>query len=77
VRSLEGDPSVDLVSFTPDPFSEQHILWLDGDTFGVDGAQVCVLKKAHQIGLSSLLNGHHCTVLEVQCLKLVAESAPK
>ena len=29
----------------------------DGDTFGVDGAQVGVLKQTHQVGLAGLLQG--------------------
>ena len=34
-----------------------HILWHDGNSLGVDGAEVGVLEESDHVGLSSLLKG--------------------
>ena len=36
----------------------------DGDTFGVNGTQVGVLKQTNKVGLAGFLKGHHCRALE-------------
>ena len=36
----------------------------DGNTFGVDGAQVGVLKQTNKVGLAGFLKGHHSRTLE-------------
>jgi hypothetical protein len=41
--------------FAPDPPSELHVLWLDGDSLGVDGAEVGVLKDVDNVVLSGVL----------------------
>jgi len=41
--------------YAPDSSGELNILLHDGDTLGVDGAQIGVLKQVHQEGLGSLL----------------------
>ena len=34
-----------------------HVLWHDGNSLGVDGAEVGVLEESNHVGLSSLLEG--------------------
>ena len=41
----------------PYPASQLDVFGHDGDTLGMDGAQVGVLKQTHQVGLASLLLG--------------------
>ena len=43
-----------------------HVLWEDGDTPSMDGAQVGVLKERNQICLCRLLQSHESRRLEVQ-----------
>jgi len=40
------------------------VLWHNGDTLGVDGAQVSVLKEADQVGLTGFLEGSDGSALE-------------
>ena len=49
-----------------DTTSQLDVLWHDGDTLGVDGAQVGVLEETDQVGLASLLKGHDGGALESQ-----------
>ena len=42
-------------SLTSDSSGELHILWHDGNSLGVDGAEVGVLEKSNHVGLSSFL----------------------
>ena len=44
-------------SLTSDSSGELHVLWHDGNSLGVDGAEVGVLEKSNHVGLSSLLKG--------------------
>jgi histone H3 len=46
-----------LGALTADPASELNILGHDGDTTGMDGAQVGILKETDKVGFSSLLEG--------------------
>ena len=41
--------------FSSDSPSQLDILWHDGHTLGVDGAQVGVLKETNQVSLTGLL----------------------
>jgi hypothetical protein len=43
----------------PDPRSELHILGLDGDSLGVDGAQVRVLEEVDKEVLNGVLKCEH------------------
>lgn len=43
-----------------------EILWLDGDTLGMNGSQVGVLKERDEVSLSSLLEGHDGRGLETK-----------
>ena len=55
---------MDLGSFSSDPPGELDVLGHDGDTLGVDGAQVGVLEQADQVALASFLQGHDRGALE-------------
>ena len=44
-----------LSALASDTSGQLDVLWHDGDTLGVDSAQVGVLEQADQIGLSSFL----------------------
>lgn len=49
------DLSCYLRSLTTETAGELDVLGLDGDTLGVDGAQVGVLKERDEISLNGLL----------------------
>ncbi|KAH9406477.1 hypothetical protein TYRP_013457 [Tyrophagus putrescentiae] len=55
-----------LGALTTDAAGQLDVLGHDGDTLGVDGAQVGVLEEANQVGLAGLLQGHHGRRLEAQ-----------
>ena len=55
-----------LGTLSTDAASELDVLWHDGDTLGVDGAQVGVLEKTNQVGFAGLLQGHDGGALESQ-----------
>ena len=63
-----------LLSFLPsflgtlatDAASQLDVLGHDGDTLGMDGAQVGVLKETHQVSLGSFLECHHSRGLEAE-----------
>ena len=55
-----------LSTLTADTTSELDVLGHDGDTLGVDGAQVGVLKQADEVGLASFLQSHDGGRLEAQ-----------
>ena len=46
--------------------SELYVFWHDGDSLGVNGAQVRIFEQADEIGLAGLLQGHHGGALEAQ-----------
>ena len=56
----------DLSPLSTDAASELDILRHDGNTLGVDGSQVGILKQANQVGLGSLLEGQDGRGLETQ-----------
>jgi hypothetical protein len=47
--------SFHLSAFSTDTAGQLNVLGHDGDTLGVDGAQVGVLKQADQVSFRSLL----------------------
>jgi len=55
-----------LCTLSTDPPGQLDVLGHDGDTLGVDGAQVGVLKQTNQVGLASLLQGTDGGGLEPQ-----------
>ena len=42
------------------------VLWHDGDTLGVDGAQVGIFEKTNKVSLRCFLEGHDSAGLETQ-----------
>ena len=55
-----------LGTLSADTAGQLDVLGHDGDTLGVDGAQVGVLEEADQVRLASLLKGHDGGALEAQ-----------
>jgi hypothetical protein len=55
-----------LRALTTDTTGKLHVLGHDGDTLGVDGAQVSVLKEANKVSFSRLLKSKHSRTLEAQ-----------
>ncbi|KAL7429413.1 hypothetical protein ACHAXH_001792 [Discostella pseudostelligera] len=53
-----------LRALSADAAGELNVLGHDGDTLGMDGAQVGVLEEANKVGLSSLLKGKDGRALE-------------
>ena len=50
-----------LSTLSTDTTCQLDVFGHDGDTLGVDGAQVGVLKQTHQVGLTGLLQRtNHC-----------------
>lgn len=55
-----------LCTFATDAASELDVLWHDGDTLGVDGAQVGIFEEANQVRLARFLQCHDGGALEAQ-----------
>merc|ERR1711951_68348 len=55
-----------LSTLATDAAGQLDVLGHDGDTLGVDGAQVGVLEKADKVSLRSLLQSHDSAGLETQ-----------
>jgi len=55
-----------LSTLSTDAAGELDVLGHDGDTLGVDGAQVGVLEKTNQVGLAGLLQGKDGGALEAE-----------
>ena len=55
-----------LGSFASDSSGQLDVLRHDGDSFGVDGAQVGVFKQTNQVCLGCFLQSHHGRRLETQ-----------
>jgi len=55
-----------LCSLSTDPPGQLDVLWHDGDSLGVDGAQVGVLEETDQVGFRSFLESHDGGALEPQ-----------
>ena len=55
-----------LSALTTDAAGQLDVLRHDGDTLGVDGAEVGVLEKADEVRLGGLLEGEHGGALEAQ-----------
>jgi hypothetical protein len=51
-------------SFSSDSSCELHVLWHDGNSLGVDGAEVSVFEKSNHVGFSGLLEGEDGGALE-------------
>ena len=55
-----------LSSLSTDSSGQLDVLWHDGDTLGMDGTQVGVLKQTNQISLTGFLESHDSRALESQ-----------
>ena len=55
-----------LSTFATDTPGQLDVLWHDGDTLGVNGTQVGVLKQTHQVSLAGLLQSHDGRALEAE-----------
>ena len=58
--------AIHLCSFSADSAGQLNVFGHDGDTLGVDGAQVGVFKQTNKVSLASLLKSHHSGALETQ-----------
>ena len=61
-----GGQAQDLGALSADTAGQLDVLGHDGDTLGVDGAQVGVLEETHQVSLAGLLQSHDGGALEAQ-----------
>jgi len=57
-----------LAAFSPKAACQLDVFRHDRDAFGVDGAEIGVLKEAHQIRLRSLLQRQNRRALESQII---------
>ena len=55
-----------LSPLTTDASGQLNVLWHDGDTLSVDGAEVGVLEQTDEVGFASLLESHDRGALESQ-----------
>ena len=55
-----------LGAFATDTTGQLDVLWHDGHTLGVDGAQVGVFEKTNKVGLGSFLQSHNGRGLEAE-----------
>lgn len=55
-----------LGAFSANTAGQLDVLWHDGHALGVDGAQVGVFEKTHQVCLAGFLESHHGRALETQ-----------
>ena len=63
-----------LSSLATNTTGQLDVLWHDGHTLGVDGAQVGVLEQTDQVGLAGLLQGSNGRRLESQVgLKVLSD----
>ena len=61
-----GEPACRLRAFSSDTASQLNVLRHDGNTLGVDGAQIGVLEETNEVRLRSFLKSHDCRALETQ-----------
>lgn len=55
-----------LCSFSTDSPGQLHVLWFDGDTVGMDGTEVGVLKQRHKVRFRRFLKSRDGHALETQ-----------
>jgi len=65
-----------LCTLATDPPGQLDVLGHDGDTLGVDGAQVGVLEQPNQVGLAGLLQGTDGSGLEPQVSLEILSNLP-
>ncbi|KAK4011896.1 hypothetical protein OUZ56_021005 [Daphnia magna] len=64
--ALKRTGSLSLSSFTTNTAGKLDVLGHDGNSFGMDGAQIGVFKQTNQVGLACLLQRHDGRALEAQ-----------
>lgn len=57
---------INLGALSADATSQLDVFGHNGDTFGVNGAQVGVFKEADQVGFAGFLQSHHGAALEAE-----------
>ena len=62
----ECNPNTNLSTFSSDTSGQLDVLGHDGDTLGMDGAQVSVFKESNQVGFAGFLQCHDGWALEPQ-----------
>ena len=55
-----------LCTFSSDSASQLNIFWHNGDPLGMNGTQVGVFEKSHQISFAGFLESHDCRTLETK-----------
>ena len=69
---------VNLCSLSADSAGQLNVLGHNGNTLGVDGAQVGVFKQTNKVSLASFLKGHNSRALETQiCLEVLSDLSHK
>jgi histone H3 len=66
VRGKDILGRINLSTLSADTAGELDVLGHDGDTLGVDGAQVGVFEESYEVGLGSFLEGHDGGGLETE-----------
>ena len=65
-------------SLTSDSSGQLHVLWHDGNSLGVDGAEVGVLEESDHVSFSSLLESENSRRLESEViLEVVGDFSDK
>ena len=59
-------------ALTTDSAGELHVLWHDGDSLGVDGAEVSVFEETDQVGLGGFLEGEDSGALESEVVLVLS-----
>jgi len=59
-------------SLSSDSSGELDILWHDGDSLGVDGAEVGVFKETDQVGFGGFLEGEDSGALESEVVLVLS-----
>ena len=65
-EDVDGEKSNRLRALTTEAAGKLDVLALDGDTLGVDGAEVGVFKEGDEVGLDGLLKGTDGGALEAE-----------
>ena len=59
-------------ALTTDSAGELDVLWHDGDSLGVDGAEVGVFEETDQVGLGGFLEGEDSGALESEVVLVLS-----
>ena len=65
-RQMKAKRQNNLVALSTNTAGQLDILWLDGNTLGMNGTQVSVLKESNEVSLGGLLQGSNSSALESQ-----------